>query len=162
MISSYFTGVSNIFRLNVETGDLQGVSNAETGYFRPIPQADGSLIAFEYSGEGFTPVRFDVKSIEDLAAITFLGAEIVEKRPEIKEWAVGSPLSVELESIAPVERKYKPRKRIALGSIYPVVEGYKDGAAAGIHFNFEDPAYFNQIDITLSYSPGSRLSGGAR
>ncbi len=35
--SSYFTGVSNIFRYEIATGDLQAVSNAETGFFRPDP-----------------------------------------------------------------------------------------------------------------------------
>lgn len=160
--SSYYTGVSNIFRLEVATGTLEAVSNAETGYARPIPQDDGSLIAFEYAGEGFTPVRFDPAPIEDVGSIAFLGAELVKKHPEIKSWAVGSPRKVDLEKVAPAESKYKPRRRLRLGSLYPVVEGYKGGAAAGIHVNFEDPAYFNQIDVTLSYSPDSDLSGSEK
>ncbi len=48
--SSYFTGVSNIFRYELATGELEAVSNAETGFFRPIPMADGTLIVQEYTG----------------------------------------------------------------------------------------------------------------
>ena len=39
--SSYYTGVSNIFRYEVATGAVEAVSNAETGFFRPVPLADG-------------------------------------------------------------------------------------------------------------------------
>jgi Tol biopolymer transport system component len=47
--SSYFTGISNIFRYELATEDLQAVSNAEAGFFRPVPREDGSLIVFRYS-----------------------------------------------------------------------------------------------------------------
>ena len=42
--SSYYTGVSNIFRYEVATGAIEAVSNAETGFFRPVPLADGRLL----------------------------------------------------------------------------------------------------------------------
>lgn len=160
--SSYYTGVSNIFRLDVATGALEAVSNAETGFVRPIPLGEHEMIAFEYAGEGFTPVRFDPAPINDAGAIAFLGNEIVKKHPSIKDWAVGSPRKVDLEKVAPVESAYRPRRRLQLGSIYPVVEGYKDGVTAGLHVNIEDPAYFNQIDVTLSYSLDSTPAGGER
>ena len=38
--SSYYTGVSNIFRYEVATGDVVAVSNAEVGFFRPLPLSD--------------------------------------------------------------------------------------------------------------------------
>ena len=49
--SSYYTGVSNIFRYEVATGDVEAVSNAETGFFRPMPLADGRLVVLN------TPAR---------------------------------------------------------------------------------------------------------
>ena len=56
--TSYYTGVSNVFRFDIATQKYDAVSNASTGFFRPMPQPDGSLIAYEYSGEGLQPVRF--------------------------------------------------------------------------------------------------------
>ena len=42
--SSYYTGVSNIFRYELANGDIQAVSNAEVGLFRPVPMDDGQLL----------------------------------------------------------------------------------------------------------------------
>ncbi len=160
--SSYYTGVSNIFRLEVASGDVEVVSNAETGFFRPIPMPDGTLVVFEYTGQGFTPVRIDPQPLEDVGAITFLGSEVVKKHPAIKDWAVGSPMSVNLDNIEQREGKYKPRRKIGLGSAYPIIEGYKDGVAFGYHFNFEDPMQFMQLDVSLSWSATGDVSGGER
>jgi len=79
--SSYYTGVSNIFRFEIATGRLDAVTNAESGYFRPIPAGGDSLIAFRYTGEGFVPTRIEAKPVEDVSAITFLGEQLVEKQP---------------------------------------------------------------------------------
>ena len=35
--SSYYTGVSNIFRYELATGEIEALTNAETGFFRPVP-----------------------------------------------------------------------------------------------------------------------------
>ena len=50
--SSYYTGVSNIFRYEVATGAIEAVSNAETGFFRPVPLADGRLMVLVLHGRG--------------------------------------------------------------------------------------------------------------
>ena len=42
--SAYYTGVSNIYRFEIATGNGCRVNNADTGFFRPIPHEDGSLI----------------------------------------------------------------------------------------------------------------------
>ena len=55
--SSYYTGVSNIFRYELTTQDLQAVSNSETGMFQPIPLDNENLIVFRYSGAGPVPAK---------------------------------------------------------------------------------------------------------
>ena len=35
--TAYYTGVSNVYRLDIATGKFDAVSNATTGFFRPIP-----------------------------------------------------------------------------------------------------------------------------
>ncbi|MCZ6642509.1 MAG: hypothetical protein O7F71_13100, partial [Gammaproteobacteria bacterium] len=47
--SSYYTGVSNIWRFELDSQDLQMVSNAETGFFRPLPLSNEELIIFRYT-----------------------------------------------------------------------------------------------------------------
>ena len=106
--SAYYTGVSNIYRFDIATQKYEAVSNSSTGLFRPMPQADGSMLAYEFAGEGFQPVRFDPKPVEDLGAIKFLGAEIAAKHPIVKSWGVGSPSKVPLDSLITERGKYVP------------------------------------------------------
>ena len=40
--ASYLTGVSNIFRYEIATKKLEPMTNAETGFFRPIPLGGAS------------------------------------------------------------------------------------------------------------------------
>jgi hypothetical protein len=160
--TSYYTGVSNIYRFEIATQQTEAVSNAATGLFRPIPQKDGSLIAFEYTGQGLTPVRLDPRPLQDLGAIKFLGAEVAAQHPVVKTWAVGSPAGVPLEQMITSQGKYSPRGEMRLADIYPVVEGYKGRVAGGLHVIFEDPMQFDQLAATLSYSPAPGLPAGER
>ncbi|HKI73644.1 MAG TPA: hypothetical protein VJ998_03325, partial [Pseudomonadales bacterium] len=156
--SSYYTGVSNIFRFNVKTGHMDAVTNAETGFFRPIPRADGSLVVFEYEGDGFKPVVIDhPKPLQDLGAIKFLGTTVIEKHPELKTWQVGSPGDIPLEKLITKRDGYVPIHELGLESAYPVLEGYKNRVSLGWAFNFADTMQFNKLGITADYTPGTSL-----
>jgi len=156
--TSYYTGVSNIFRFDIPTQKFDAVSNASTGFFRPIPQPDGSLVAYEYSGQGLQPVRLQPKVQEDLGTVEFLGTKVVNERPELKGWGVGSPAKIDLDSLITGRSKYNSARRLKLASMYPIVEGYKGAISHGYFFHFEDPLEFNQINASFSVSPFNQLS----
>ena len=137
--SSYYTGVSNIYRYEVASGKVEAVSNAETGFFRPLPLMDGRLVALEYTGEGFVPVIIDPKPIQDLSAITFLGAEVAEKYPEVKTWQVPGPGTVDDQALVTKREPYVPWRNLELANAYPVLQGYKNTAGVGYQVNIEDP-----------------------
>jgi hypothetical protein len=160
--TSYYTGVSNIYRFEVATQKYEAVSNATTGLFRPIPLPDGKLIALEYAGQGFAPVRLDPKPLNDLGAIKFLGAEIAEQHPIVRQWAVGSPANVPLDQLIIHRGPYDPVGEAKLDSLYPVVEGYKGEVAVGVHGIFEDPMQLNQFLVDVSYTPGGHLPSDER
>jgi len=160
--SSYYTGVSNIYRYEIATGKVEAVSNASTGFFRPIPRPDGKLIVYEYAGTGFRPVVIDPKPLDDVGSVKFLGAEIAAAHPIVKQWAVGSPASVPLDSLITERGKYVPNREMKLASIYPVVVGFQGDVAAGVHAIFEDPLQFHQVLATLAYSPESNVPDDER
>lgn len=160
--SSYYTGVSNIFRYELATQKVEAVSNASTGFFRPIPRADGKLVVYEYAGAGFTPVVIDPVPLQDLGTIKFLAAEIAAKHPIVKQWAVGSPSAVPLDSLILERGKYRPRQEMKFASIYPVIEGYRGDVAAGVHAIFEDPLQFQQASATIGFSPGDDVPNDER
>jgi hypothetical protein len=160
--TSYYTGASNVFRFDIATQKFDAVSNASTGFFRPIPQPDGSLIAYEYSGQGLKPVRFNPQVREDLGTIEFLGNQVVSKHPELKEWGVGSPAKVPLDELVTERGKYRPSKRMKLAAAYPIVEGYKGAISPGYYLHFEDPMQFKQFNIGVSFSPFDKMDGDER
>jgi hypothetical protein len=155
--TSYYTGVSNIFRFDIPTQKFDAVSNASTGFFRPIPQPDGSLIAYEYSGQGLQPVRFQPQVQQDLGTVEFLGTHLVNERPELKQWGVGSPAKIDLDRLIVARSKYNSARRLKLAGMYPIVEGYKGVISPGYFFHFEDPLEFNQINASFSVSPFDRM-----
>ncbi len=155
--SSYYTGVSNIFRYEIATGALEAVSNTETGFFRPIPLGGDELLVFRYTGEGFVPALIEAKPLEDVSAITFFGQELVEAHPVLKEWKLGSPATIPLEARVKRDGPYRSLSGIGLESFYPVTQGYKDTTAAGLRFNLSDPLRLNTFALSAAYSLDGEL-----
>ena len=160
--SSYYTGVSNIFRYEVATGKVDAVTNAETGYFRPVPLTDGRLVVLGYTGAGFVPAIIDPKPIEDVSAIRFLGAQLAARHPVVTTWQVPSPAAVDDEKLVVARGDYQPLRRIGFANAYPVLQGYKDSIGVGYRARFEDPLSFATIDVTAAYTPDDKLPSDER
>jgi hypothetical protein len=162
--SSYYSGVSNVFRLELATRDMQAVSNAETGYFKPLPISNDSLIVFEYSGTGFVPAMIANRVVDSVSAINFLGNEIAEKRPDVQTWMPppASEIGINADSLTARTHDYNTLRNFKLDNAYPVVEGYEDAAgtfavAGGVRMNFSDRVGATGLDFTVSYSPEELL-----
>lgn len=155
--SSYYTGVSNIFRYDLASGALEAVTNTETGFFRPLPTGVDSLIVFRFTGEGFVPASIKAQPLQDVSAITFLGQQIAEKHPVVKQWLAGSPAAIPLDSLVTRKGSYRSVKSLGLESLYPVVEGYKDRPAYGLALNFSDPVELNRASLSAAYTPSAEL-----
>ena len=155
--SDYYTGVSNVVRFDIPSQKYEIVSNASTGLFRPDPQPDGSLIAYEYSGKGLQPVRFQPQVQTDLGTVQFLGTKVVAEHPELKGWGVGSPAKIPLDQMITARSKYNSSQRMKLAAMYPIVEGYKGAVSPGYYLHWEDPMQFSQINATVSVSPFNHM-----
>jgi hypothetical protein len=161
--SSYYTGVSNIFKYDIATGDVSAVSNAETGFFRPVPlPQDDEVFVFRYSGEGFVPAHITATKLDDVSAITFFGERLVEKHAVLKSWLVGSPADVNVDEKHLVTGTYRLAGGLRRESVYPIVQGYKDTAAVGVRANFSDPLQLNKLSVAASYSPTTDLPSSER
>ncbi|MFQ5602078.1 MAG: YncE family protein [bacterium] len=150
--TSYYSGVSNVFRFDLAENDLSVISNCETGFFRPVPVSQDSLLVFRYTSKGFVPVMIASTPIENVSAIKFLGQETIDKHPLVKNWMAGTPTSVNIDSLTIYSGAYHGLANIGLASAYPVVEGYKDFAALGMRFNFSGPVGLHNLALTASYS----------
>ncbi|HEX6072161.1 MAG TPA: hypothetical protein VFY95_04055 [Sphingomicrobium sp.] len=155
--TAYYTGVSNVFRFDIASQKFDALSNASTGFFHPMPQPDGSLIAYEFSGQGLQPVRFTPQVQNDLGTVEFLGTKVVNERPELKQWGVGSPAKIDLDAMITARSKYNSARRIKLAGLYPIIEGYKGAISPGYFIHFEDPLQFRQINASISISPFDKM-----
>ncbi|MFO7616122.1 MAG: hypothetical protein R6V75_02605 [Bacteroidales bacterium] len=151
--TSYYTGASNIFRISLETRQAEIVSNAETGFFRPLPLSKDSLLFFNYTHEGMVAGVMGIAAREDVNAIHFLGQKIYERYPIVEEWALPPPSAVNLDSIGVTEKPYRPIGELRLAGAYPIIQGYKQYVAAGYRINFMDPMGINSLQIKLSATP---------
>jgi hypothetical protein len=160
--SSYYTGVSNIFRYEVASGEIEAVSNSESGFFRPVPLADGSLVVFNYTGQGFVPAVIDPTPIKDLSGIKFLGAEVAARHPVVTTWQVPPPSNVDDEALITGRGAYIPLRELQYRSSYPVLQGYKNYVGGGYHVNIEDPLRLASLGITAAFTPESQLTGNEK
>jgi hypothetical protein len=160
--TSYYTGVSNVFQFDIASKKYEVLSNASTGFFRPMVRPDGQLLVYEYTGQGLNPSLIRPERRDDLGTVEFLGTKVVNTHPELKSWGVGSPARIDLDSRVKARGMYDATGRMKLAAAYPVVEGYKQKPAAGYYFHFEDPLQFHQLSATVSISPFGRMGHGER
>jgi hypothetical protein len=151
--NSYYTGASNVIRLDIASGKYDILTNASTGFFRPQLRPDGTLFVYDYTGDGFNPSIVQPQVREDLSAVRFLGTEVVNKRPELKDWGIGSPAKVPLDELITQRGTYEPIKRMRFDGHYPIVSGYDRKAAFGYYFHVADSLQFRQLSASLAVSP---------
>jgi len=153
--SSYYSGVSNIYRYDLEKREMFVMSNAETGLFRPQELSSDELLAFRYTGDGFVPVAIPRMDIDNVSAVRFLGTALADEKPIVREWAAGSPREV---GYVPGETgDFSTVRRMKVASFYPIVEGYKSSQAAGMRLNISDVLRQSRLSIAASYSPDDDL-----
>jgi hypothetical protein len=160
--SSYYTGISNIWRYDVARDSMEIVTNIDSGFFRPVPLGADSLIVFRYTGEGFVPAVIESHPLTDVSAVNYLGTLIADKHPVVRAWNVGSPAKIPLDSLKTYDGEYHGLRHLGLIKAYPVAQGYKDYGAVGLNLGFQDPGFSHVIDLTATYTPTDRLGADER
>lgn len=160
--TSYYTGVSNVFRYDLAADSMAIVTNAVTGFFRPVPLGGDSLVVFRYGGRGFVPALIHVHPLEDVSAITFLGERTIAAHPELQGWKVPPPSRVPIDSLITYQGPYRGWSALGLATVYPVVESYKEHTAVGLHFDVSDPVQMNRFDFTAAVTPDEGLARDER
>ena len=160
--SSYYTGVSNIFRYDLSSDSMEVLSNAETGFFRPIPGSGDSLLVFRYTGQGFVPSKIAERPLQDVSAVSYLGNATVEKHPQLRSWIAPSPATVHIDSLTRSSGPYRALSRMSVAALYPIVEAYKDHTAIGAQLELSDPFSLHQLALSASITPGGSLPSDER
>ena len=155
--SSYYTGVSNIYRYDIEQGATEAMSNTDVGFFSPIVVDTNRLIVSRYTAQGFVPTLVDIAPTTDMSAISFLGQQVAEQHPEVRTWMQPSAASLPFEANVTRRGDYEPVKELGLQSIIPTIERYKQSTALGLAAEFSDPMGFATLSLNAGYSPDKEL-----
>ncbi|HPR17486.1 MAG TPA: hypothetical protein PLD62_04495, partial [Candidatus Cloacimonadota bacterium] len=156
--TSYYSGVSNVYRYDFALADMSIISNCETGFFRPVPVNADSLIVFDYvGGQGWIPGWISNRALEKVSAIENLGQRVFDKYPEVKNWGDGSPAAIPLDSLTVYQGDYHLFKNFIMTGAYPIAEGYKDYVSWGYHAAWQDAIGFLKLALTASYTPQKKL-----
>lgn len=165
--SSYYSGVSNVFRYDFARRRMEPLSNAETGFFKPLAASSDSLVVFVYSRSGFVPAMIPNAVAQNVSAIRFLGNAIAERRTDVQSWMSNADTTVSVDSLAAATGSYSTPGNFKLDNAYPIVEGYEDAAgnnavAGGLRLNFSDRVGATELELSASFSPGQNLDAYER
>ena len=155
--SAYYTGVPNVFRYDLANDSMEAVTNCATGMFRPVPLNSDSVLVLRYTAEGFAPAIIKDTIIEDINPISYFGQQVINEHPDLQNWMVAAPSEIEIDSLVIDSGSYNSLASMRIGSMYPIVEGYKDAVAYGMRFNIAEPVGMRRSNLTVSYSPDARV-----
>ena len=158
--TSYFSGISNVYRIDLSTFDGEGegvevMSNAATGFFRPVLLDSSRLFVFEYKSKGFQPSIIANEPVDALSSINFLGTKTAETHNFVKEWYTKRPSQgqgqASDDSISSETIVYRSGKEFQLTAAYPTL--VQNFMGVGYKFNFSDPLGFTEMNLSFSYTP---------
>lgn len=155
--TSYYTGVSNVYQVNIKDKNARLMTNTDIGFFRPIEISKDSLLVFEYQTTGLKPLKIKKEFINDAEPIEYLGMKSLEKNPELYNYSPESVSKLNNEKLILSEEEYNPFTETGFENIYPIVEGYKDFLAYGIQLNLSDEIQLSKAKIKIAYSPNQLL-----
>ncbi len=151
--NAYINGVSNIYKYNLETEEITALTNTVVGLFRPVEISSDSILAMEFSVEGFSPVVFYNQKAERLPAINYYGQKIIDKYPEVLNWNLKPANEViDKKSFGP-EENYSSFKNLTVKTFIPVVSGFQKRIVLGFYTQINDPLLFHDFVMEAGISP---------
>ena len=134
--SSYYTGVSNIYRYEIATGEDRGADQRRDRLLPPAAAAGRAPARLR-----LYRARASCRRVIDAQAARGPGRDHVPRRADRRAASGRQALERRLagddrsETRSPSARARTDPRRDALESLYPIVEGYKDSVAVGMHGN---------------------------
>jgi hypothetical protein len=153
--ASYYTGVSNIWRIGLEDQSFELLSNDENGLFAPLHVSADSLFVLKFHRDGMQPGVIPVQVFEDANPIEFMGNLAIRKNPVLKDYSLAPASHINIDSLQTSEAPYYPLRNMSLVNAYPDVSGYKQSIVLGYRINWSDRTGLSSMSLFLGGSPWS-------
>jgi len=157
--TSYYTGVSNIWRINLETREFELLSNDDIGLFMPLQVSRDSLFVLKFFRDGMQPGMIPMQVITDANPIEYLGNRVVDKNPRVEGYSLPPASRIDLDSLTIEEAPYYPVRNMSLTSAYPDLAGYKETVSLGYRLHWRDRVGLSGVNLFLSTSPWRGIPG---
>ncbi|NWF89827.1 MAG: hypothetical protein HXY50_10250 [Ignavibacteriaceae bacterium] len=151
--NAYTSGVSNIYRLNINSLRVDVLTHTLRGLFRPLCVTQDSIFAFEFTSSGFVPVMIANQPASQVPAISYLGQLILDKYPELMENNLSTETApFEQLKILP-EKKYSGLNSLSIQTFIPVISGFQKQKVIGFYGHIADPVLTHDLNFEIGYSP---------
>jgi hypothetical protein len=155
--TSYYTGISNVWQINIENKSAELMTNADIGFFRPIEISKDSLLVMEYKVKGLKPVKVKKEYLNYVQPINYFGMKALEKNPELYNYIPQPSSELNNNELITYEGPYNPFTETDFENAYPILEGYKDFLAYGFQINLSDDLLLSKAKIKAAYSHNQLL-----
>jgi hypothetical protein len=151
--NAYTNGVSNIYRYDLKSEEIIPLTNTGKGFFKPIEVSSDSIVAMEFSWNGFTPVKFAISKIEKLPAINYFGQKILDKSPELYDLNLKPAGEVFDKNLFSREESYSTLSDLSIKTFIPIVSGFQTRVVLGLFTQINDPLLTHDLVIEAGISP---------
>ena len=149
--SAYTNGVSNIYRINLSSKKIEAISNTLSGLFKPVYLNQDSLFAFEFTPKGFLPVIIPNSPAKKLYAIKYLGEELLNKNPKLKDLTLKPADRLKLK--LGKTNDYNSLANLNINTFIPVISGFQNKRVLGFYTHISDPLLINDLTMEFGVSP---------
>lgn len=160
--NAYTNGVSNIYVYNFKNSQIYPLSNVLTGLFKPVALKNDSLVAFEFTVDGFTPVEIPNKNAGRIEAIEYLGQKLFYKNPGLTSLAITDNYSAKKSLKFTPQSNYSGLANINTFSIIPMISGFQSQKVLGVYAHFADPLIHHDLQIEIGYSPFNKIEAAPK
>lgn len=160
--NAYTNGVSNVYRSDLRDNKIEAFSHVVTGLFNPIYISKDSLFAFEFTADGFLPVMISNKPAVHLPAINYLGQEIIDRNPQVLNWALNSANDNNYKTDMQEEKRYSGLANLKILTFIPVITGFQSQKVLGFFARISDPMITHDITLEFGISPFNENSVSPR
>ncbi len=151
--NAYTNGVSNIYRYDLQTEEIIPLTNTLKGFFKPIEVCVDSIVAMEFSTDGFTPVKFAISKADKLPAINYFGQKLLDKSPELYDLNLKPANEVIDKNLFTKEESYSAVSDFSIKTFIPIVSGFQTRVVLGLFTQFNDPLLYHDLVIEAGISP---------
>jgi hypothetical protein len=151
--NAYTNGVSNIYRYDLQSEEIIPISNTIIGLFKPVQVSEDSIVAMEFSHDGFTPVKFEIKKSEKLPAINYFGQKILDKAPDLYNLNLKPASEVIDKNTFSDEESYSSLSNVSVKTFIPIISGFQSRIVLGLFSQVNDALLTHDLIVEAGVSP---------